>query len=111
MRKLALGTGVALFVAPGIVWGLPYLTRGRHYYATTPQPTPLFTATLVALRPGQRACLDRAVVDPHSEQARLLVYLHGRPAVPLELSLRGDGYRAAARVPATYADSRPIQVA
>jgi hypothetical protein len=111
MRRLALATGLVLLVAAALVWGVPYLTRDRHYYATTPQPKPLFTATLVPLRPGQRACLDRAVVDQYSQQARLLVYTHGQPAVPLELSLTGDGYRAAARVAATYADSRPIQVA
>ena len=99
-------------MAAAAVWGLPYLTRDRdHYYATTPQPKPLVTATTVPLRPGQRACLDRAVVDHYSDQARLLVYTHGQPAQPLELSLRGPGYSAAARVPATYADSRPIEVA
>jgi hypothetical protein len=108
MRRVALVTGLGLLVAAAAVWGVPYLTRDRHYYATTPQPKPLFTATTIPLRPGQRACLDRAVVDQHSEQARLLV--HGR-AVPLELSLSGAGYRAAARVPATYADSRPFEVA
>lgn len=108
MRRVALASGLALLVAAAAVWGVPYLTHGRHYYATTPQPKPLFTATTVPLRPGQRACLDRAVVDRYSEQARLLV--HGRP-VPLELTLTGAGYRAEARVPATYADSRPFQVA
>jgi hypothetical protein len=108
MRRIALVSGLALLVAAAAVWGVPYLTRGRHYYATTPQPKPLFTATTVPLRPGERACLDRAVVDRYSEQARLLV--HGRP-VPLELTLSGAGYRAQARVPATYADARPFQVA
>jgi hypothetical protein len=111
MRRVALAIGLVLLVAAAAVWGLPYLTRDRHYYAATPQPKPLYTATTVPLRPGQRACLDRAVVDRYSEQARLLVYLHGRPPAPLELTLVGRGYSAAARVPATYADSRPVQVA
>ena len=110
MRRAALLTGLVVLVAAAAVWGLPYLTRERQYYATTPQPKPLYTATLVPLRPGQRACLDRAVIDRYSQQARLLVYTHGQPAVPLELSLNGGGYRAAARVPATYADSRPVEV-
>lgn len=112
MRRLALATGLASLVAAAVIWGLPYLAHGRSdYYATTPQPKPLYTATTVPLDPGQRSCLDRAVVDQYSEQARLLVFLDGQPAVPLELSLSGRGYRAAARVPATYADSSPVQVA
>jgi len=111
MRRLALGTGLALLAAAAVIWGLPYLAHERDYYATTPQPKPLVTATTVQLNPGQRSCLDRAVVDQYSEQARLLVYLAGQPPVPLELSLTGRGYRAAARVPATYTDSSPIQVA
>src|SRR5689334_953086 len=99
MRRLALGTGLALLAAAAVIWGLPYLAHERDYYATTPQPKPLVTATTVQLNPGQRSCLDRAVVDQYSEQARLLVYLAGQPAVPLQLSLTGRGYRAAARVP------------
>jgi hypothetical protein len=111
MRRVALATGLASLVAAAVIWGLPYLAHQRHdYYATTPQPKPLYTASTVQLNPRQRACLDRAVVDRYSDQARLLVYLGGQPAVPLELSLTGRGYRAAARVPATYADSSPIQV-
>jgi hypothetical protein len=111
MRRPALVIGLALLAVAAVAWGVPYLRHGRHYYATTPQPKPLDYASLLPLGPGQRACLDRAVVDRYSEQARLLVYLRGRPPVPLELSLTGRGYRAAARVPATYADSRPVQVA
>jgi hypothetical protein len=112
MRRLAgIAVGLALLVAAAAVWGVPYLTRERQYYATTPQPDPLFTVATIPLRAGRQACLDRAVVDHYSEQARLRVGTYGRPAVPLELSLSGAGYRAAARVPATYADSQPITVA
>jgi hypothetical protein len=111
MRRLAFATGLALLVAAAAVWGLPYLTHGRDYFATTPQPDPLYKVATIPLRPGQRACLDRAVVDHYSEQARLLVGTYRRAAEPLVLSLNGAGYHAAARVPATYADSRPFEVA
>jgi hypothetical protein len=111
MRRAALAFGLVLLLAAAAVWGLPYLARDREYYATTPQPDPLFTVATIPLRPGQRACMDRAVVDQYSEQARLLVGTYRRPAEPLELSLDGSGYRAAARVPATYTDSRPFHVA
>jgi hypothetical protein len=111
MPRAAIATGLALLVAAAAIWGLPYLTHGRDYYATTPQPDPLFTVATIPLGAGQRACMDRAVVDRYSEQARLRVGTFHRRAVPLELSLSGDGYRASARVPATYADSRPFEVA
>jgi hypothetical protein len=98
-------------MAAAAVWGLPYLTRDREYFATTPQPDPLFIVSTIPLAPGQRACMDRAVVDQYGDQARLFVGTFGRPAVPLELSLNGAGYRATSRVPATYADSVPFHVA
>jgi hypothetical protein len=111
MRRLATVLGFALLVAAAVVWGAPYLTRDRDYVATTPQPSPLFAVATIPLPAGQRACMDHAVVDHYSEQARLLVGTYKRPAVPLELSLTGAGYRAGARIPPTYADSRPFEVA
>jgi hypothetical protein len=110
MRRLAIGIGLTLLVAAAAIWGVPYLTHDREYFATTPQPNPLFTVATIPLRAGQRACMDRAVVDRYSEQAHLLVGTFRRSAVPLELTLTGAGYRAAARVPATYADSLPFEV-
>ena len=110
MRRAATALGLVLLLAAAAVWGLPYLTRDRDYFATTPQPDPLFTVATIPLRPGQRACMDRAVVDRYSERAHLQVGTYRGPAQPLELSLNGAGYHAAARVPATYADSRPFAV-
>jgi hypothetical protein len=111
MRRPALALGLVALLAAAAVWGLPYLTREREYFATTPQPNPLFTVGLIPLRPGQQACLDRAVVDEHSELAHLQVGTYRGPAQPLELSLRGARYRAASFVPASYGDSRPFAVA
>ncbi len=111
MRRLALGTGLVLLVAAAAFWGVSYLTRDRDYFATTPQPDPLFTVATVPLRGGQQACLDRAVVDHYSGRARLMVGTFRHAAVPLVLSLSGAGYRSTTRVPGTYADSRPFEVA
>jgi len=111
MRRAALALGLALLVIAAAIWGVPYLTRERDYLATTPQPDPLFTVATIPLYPGQRACMDRAVVDQYSELARLRVGTYGRRAEPLEFSLSGAGYHAAYRVPATYADSQPFEVA
>jgi hypothetical protein len=110
MRRAATALGLALLLAAAAVWGLPYLTRDRDYFATTPQPYPLYAAATIPLRPGQRACMDRAVVDRYSGQAHLQVGTYRRRAQPLELSLNGAGYHARARVPATYADSRPFAI-
>jgi hypothetical protein len=110
MRRAALALGLVLLLVAAAVWGLPYLTRGRDYFATTPQPDPLFSVATIVLRPGQRACMDEAVLDRYSEQAHLEVGTYYRPAQPLALSLSGAGYHAAYRVPPTYADSRPFAV-
>jgi hypothetical protein len=111
MRRTASALGLVLLLAAAAVWGLPYLTHDRDYFATTPQPYPLFTVATIPLRPGQRACLDRAVVDQYSEQAHLQIGTFRRPAQPLELTLDGAGYHATSPVPATYGDSRPFEVA
>jgi hypothetical protein len=111
MRKPALALGLVALMAAAAVWGVPYLTRERDYFATTPQPFPLFAVATIPLRPGQQACMDSAVIDQYSQHAQLQVGTYYRPAQPLELSLRGSGYHVAYAVPATYTDSRPFEVA
>jgi hypothetical protein len=110
MRRLALAIGVVGLIVAAVAWGIPYLTLDRDYVAVTPQPDPLFQQTTIPLRGGQTACMDRAVVDPRSEQARLRVGTYGRAAVPLELVVRGAGYHVTAPIAATYADSQLLKV-
>lgn len=110
MRRLALVIGLVLLGAGAAVWALPYLTRERDYAAVTPQPDPLVRQSTIALPGGARACMDGAVLDARSEQARIRVGTFGRPGAPLELTLRGAGYDASARVPAGYPDSALLRI-
>jgi hypothetical protein len=64
----------------------------------------------VPLEGGRAACMERAVLDRFSQQARFRVGTHGRPPVPLELTLRGRSYEAGAFIRADYADSQVLSV-
>jgi hypothetical protein len=110
MPRLALAVGLVLLVAAALAWGVPYLTGERDYVAVTPQPDPLFEVALLPLRGGQVACMDDAVLDPRSEQARFKVGTYFRPPVPLELTIAGGSYTEHVSVPADYRDSEVIRV-
>jgi hypothetical protein len=110
MRRLALVLALGTLVAAGVAWGLPYLTDERDYVAVTPQPDPLFEVALVPLRGGQVACMDDAVLDPRSEEARFRVGTFFRPSVPLDLTIAGGAYTERVEIPATYRDSEVIRV-
>ena len=110
MRRFGVVLGLMLLVGAAVAWGVPFLTDERDYVAVTPQPDPLFSVALVPLRGGQEACMDNAVLDPLSEQARFRVGTFRRDPVPLELTVRGSSYRAQAFLPADYADSEVLRV-
>lgn len=110
MRRSSLAVGLVLLVVAAIAWGVPYLTDGRDYVAVTPQPDPLFAVSLIPLRHGQVACMDDAVLDPHSEEARFKVGTYFRPPVPLDLTIAGGSYTEHVSVPAEYRDSEVIRV-
>lgn len=110
MPRLVLVLGLVLLAAAGVAWGIPYLTGERDYVAVTPQPDPLFEVALLPLRGGQVACMDDAVLDTHSEQARFKVGTYFRPPVPLELTIAGGSYTEHVSVPADYRDSEVIRV-
>jgi hypothetical protein len=110
MRSAALALGLVALLAAGLAWGVPYLTGERDYVAVTPQPDPLFTVSLIPLRGGQVACMDDAVLDKRSEEARFKVGTYYRPPVPLELTITGGAYSEHVPVPATYRDSEVIRV-
>ena len=103
MRRL----GLALFLVAALVWAVPFVTREQEYTAATPQPEPLFTTATLPLSGGEQACVEGAVVDPHSEVARLRV-AEGGP-VRLELTLRGSGHSATAEFSADGPVSVPVE--
>jgi hypothetical protein len=110
MRRLAIVLGLVLLAAGAVAWVVPYLTRERDYTAVTPQPDPLLHVTTLALAPGRSACMDRAVLDPLSQEARFRVGTFRGPAVPLELTISGGSYQAHAEIPGDYGDSEVIAV-
>jgi hypothetical protein len=109
MRRVAIALGLVALLAAGLAWGVPFLTGERDYVAVTPQPDPLFTVSLIPLRGGQVACMDDAVLDPRSEEARFKVGTYFRPPVPLELTIAGDSYTEH-RTISEYEDSEVIRV-
>jgi hypothetical protein len=110
MHRVALALGLVALLAAALAWGVPYLTGKRDYVAVTPQPDPLFAVSLIPLRGGQIACMDDAVLDPRSEEARFKVGTYFRPPVPLELTIAGRAYTEHVEIPADYRDSQPIRV-
>jgi hypothetical protein len=110
MPRFSLAIGLVLLVAAAIAWGVPYLTDDRDYVAVTPQPDPLSEVALIPLRGGQVACMDDAVLDPHSGEARFKVGTYFGPPVPLDLTISGGAYTQHVAVPADYRDSEVIRV-
>ena len=82
MRRAALAGGLIVLLLGALVVARPFLTRDRGLLATTPQPSPLTAVAAVTLRGGEQACLDQAVLDDRSEQARFSVGTFGRRPRP-----------------------------
>ncbi len=108
-RRLALVTGLIGLLLLAVLLLVPFAGKERLFFGTVPQPDPVSAVTLVPLRGGQEACFDEAVIDPRSEVAQFRVGTYGRPSQPLELTISGDGYRAAATVAAADYDDNELQ--
>lgn len=105
MRRAALAAGLLVLAVGVVAFVYPFLTRERNVLATTPQPPPPTALSLVELRAGQQACLDKAVVDEHSELALMTVGTYGRAPSPLQLTITGPGLREVREIPPTYVDN------
>jgi hypothetical protein len=104
----ALAGALVLLVAT-VAIGRPYLTRQRDYRASVPQPPSVLAVQQVRMKPGQAACVHDAVMDIHSERVLFQVdTYHGKPTVPLRVTLAGDRYRATVNVPASAYENRSI---
>jgi hypothetical protein len=110
MRRAAWAGGLLVLALGFAVLVVPFLVRDRDVLATTPQPPAPTSLSLVELRAGQRACLDKAVVDEHSERALITVGTYRRPPSPLQLSITGPGLRETRRIPPTYRDNLTVSV-
>jgi hypothetical protein len=110
MRRAALAGGGLVLLIGLVAVLIPSLTRDRASLTTTPQPPPLDAVTLIELRAGAEACLDRATIDQDAERAIVRVGTYGRPASPLQLTIDGPALHEVADIPPTYADSVPVSV-
>lgn len=110
MRRAALLGGLLVLALGAALVVIPFVTRDRVVLASTPQPPAPTAISLVELRSGQEACLDKAVLDEHSERAVLSVGTYGRAPSPLRLTITGPGLREVKQIPPTYTDNLPISV-
>jgi hypothetical protein len=110
MRRAALFGGLLVLALGFAVLVVPFLVRDRAMLATTPQPPAPTALALVELRSGQRACLDKAVMDERSDRAQITVGTYGRTASPLELTISGPGVHEAARIPPSYRDNSTLTI-
>jgi hypothetical protein len=110
MRRAALAGGLLVLALGVALFVIPFMTRERDFRATTPQPPAFAVASLVELRAGQEACLDKAVLDEYSERASFIVGTYRGPPSPLRLSITGDGLREVRDVPPTYKDNDTVSV-
>jgi hypothetical protein len=90
---------------------VPFLTKKRDIPAAVPSPPPLVAISLDDLPGGQTLCMSGIAISTESEQMRFRVGTYHRPGPPLAVTVTGSGYRAAANVPAGYADNAKLAVA
>jgi hypothetical protein len=112
-RHLAVALGVYLagvVLFAGFV-AVPFLTKKRDIPAAVPSPPPLVATSVDDLRAGQTLCMSDIAISAESEQMRFKVGTYHRPGPPLAVTVTGSGYRAAANVPARFADNATVAVA
>jgi hypothetical protein len=110
MRRAALLSGLAVLLVGLAALAPRYLTREREFVAVTPQARSVVIPTTIPLPADGRACMDLVALDAHSEQARLWPTTPGRRAVPLEITLSGEGYSAHGRAAADYRDGDTVKI-
>ena len=109
MGRAAVVVCAVLVAAFAVLVAVPELTAKREYPASVPQPQPLFFTSLVKVPPGESACFGDAVMEAHSEEARVQVGTLGRRGIPLELRIQGPGYSHRARV-SRYRDNDVLRI-
>src|SRR5690242_1556525 len=108
--RSAVAIAVAALLAGVGAFVVPFLVRDRAYRTSVPQPSPLFRTSVVSVKPGQQACMDKAVMDVHSDVAQFQVGTRFKPGPALQLTLRGKGYRDVVPVAPGYADNSVLSV-
>jgi hypothetical protein len=99
MRSRLLGPIVLLATfALGALWFcVPHLTEDHPDVLSTPSLVGFQTSKQVVVRRGQQACISPVPLEPALRTVRMVLQARGTQASPLEIELRGPGYRGAGR--------------
>jgi hypothetical protein len=99
MRSRLLGPIVLLATfALGALWFyVPHLTEDHPDVLSTPSLVGFQTSKQVVVRRGQQACISPVPLEPALRTVRMVLQARGTQASPLEIELRGPGYRGTGR--------------
>jgi hypothetical protein len=99
MRRLLGPVLLLATFAIGALWFyLPHLTEDHANVLSTPSLVGLQTSKQVVVRGGQRACISPVPLEPALRSVRMVLKARGAAASPLEIELRGPGYRGTGRM-------------
>lgn len=97
--KRAAVLALVLYAVGAAVFFVPFLTREREVFASTPNPPPLFEVTQLSLSPGVEVCVTEVPLGPDSDVLRLRSASEVlRPGPDLDVDVSGPGYRYTGRL-------------
>jgi hypothetical protein len=98
MRRLAGVIVLVVVFVVGALWSfVPHLTEERAVVASTPSLAGFISTSEILVRRGQRACIAPVPLEPAIRRVAMTLHARGPQASPLELELRGPGYRGSGR--------------
>jgi hypothetical protein len=99
MRSRLLGpiVLVATFALGALWFYVPHLTEDHSNVLSTPSLVGFQTSKQVVVRRGQQACISPVPLEPALRTVRMVLQARGTQASPLEIELRGPGYRGTGR--------------
>jgi hypothetical protein len=100
-RLLPILSGVLVLLA-ALVWGVPWLTKGRTDTTSTPTPPPFQAIAPIALPRGEQACENVVALSPDTRAITVLSAKHTGGGVPLDVIVTAPGYRGTGSIPGGY---------
>ena len=88
---------VATFAVGALWFYVPHLTEAHPNVLSTPSLVGFQTSKQIVIRRGQQACISPVPLEPALRTVRMVLQARGPQASPLELELRGPGYRGTGR--------------
>src|SRR6266480_3242830 len=88
---------LATFVIGALWFYLPHLTEDHPKVISTPSLVGYQASKEILVRRGQQACIKPVPLDPALRSVRMVLHARGTGSAPLDLKLRGPGYRGSGR--------------